>query len=76
LCTNTEGDSSKNTNAALRVREHKLLGPYVEGLTALTVTDFEMVQSLFEAGNTLRHTAKTVRCSVWGQEFALRDCVM
>lgn len=53
------GSSVAAASAALRVREHKLLGPYVEGLTKLTVTDFEMVQSLFEAGNNMRHTAKT-----------------
>eukprot|EP00729_Bicosta_minor_P011938 gene11938-26507_t len=51
--------SPESASAALRVREHKLLGPYVEGLTKLTVTDFDMVQSLFEAGNNMRHTAKT-----------------
>ncbi|NXL31091.1 KIF14 protein, partial [Glaucidium brasilianum] len=45
----------------LRVREHPMLGPYVEGLTALVShLDFYFLQSWLELGNKQRATAATV----------------
>ncbi|NXE77019.1 KIF14 protein, partial [Cochlearius cochlearius] len=45
----------------LRVREHPVLGPYVEGLTALVShPDFCLLQSWLELGNKQRATAATV----------------
>jgi len=35
----------------LRVREHPVLGPYVEDLAKLAVTSFDQIQSLMDAGN-------------------------
>eukprot|EP00040_Diaphanoeca_grandis_P032706 m.198902 g.198902 ORF g.198902 m.198902 type:complete len:1075 (-) comp32712_c0_seq1:40-3264(-) len=46
-------------NHSLKVREDPKLGPYVEGLTARTVTDFQGIDDLMEAGNKNRTTAKT-----------------
>jgi len=46
-------------NHTLKVREDPKLGPYVENLTARTVTDFEGIDELMEAGNQNRTTAKT-----------------
>ena len=37
-------------NHNLKVREDPKLGPYVEGLTARTVTDFEGIDALMESG--------------------------
>ncbi|KAF1634838.1 Kinesin-like protein KIF14, partial [Eudyptes filholi] len=45
----------------LRVREHPVLGPYVEGLTVLVShPDFYLLQSWLELGNKQRATAATV----------------
>ncbi|NXD00286.1 KIF14 protein, partial [Certhia familiaris] len=46
----------------LRVREHPVLGPYVEGLTYCLVScpDFYLLQSWLELGNKQRATAATV----------------
>ncbi|NXD38858.1 KIF14 protein, partial [Copsychus sechellarum] len=45
----------------LRVREHPVLGPYVEGLTDLvSCPDFCLLQSWLELGNKQRATAATV----------------
>jgi kinesin family member 1 len=35
----------------LRVREHPVLGPYVEDLAKLAVTSFEQIESLMDSGN-------------------------
>jgi kinesin family member 1 len=39
------------TKGNLRVREHPVLGPYVEDLAKLAVTSFEQIESLMDAGN-------------------------
>ena len=44
----------KNRNN-LRVREHPLLGPYVEDLSKLAVTSFEDINGLIEVGNKTRY---------------------
>ncbi|XP_053549787.1 kinesin-like protein KIF14 [Bombina bombina] len=43
----------------LRVREHPLLGPYVEDLSANVVSSFQDIQSWLELGNKQRATAAT-----------------
>ncbi|NXX76263.1 KIF14 protein, partial [Urocolius indicus] len=44
----------------LRVREHPVLGPYVEGLTVNVVNSYSDIQSWLELGNKQRATAATV----------------
>ncbi|XP_018425011.1 PREDICTED: kinesin-like protein KIF14 [Nanorana parkeri] len=44
---------------ALRVREHPLLGPYVEDLSTNVVSSFQDIQSWLELGNKQRATAAT-----------------
>ncbi|NWV77197.1 KIF14 protein, partial [Dasyornis broadbenti] len=44
----------------LRVREHPVLGPYVEGLTVNVVRSYTDIQSWLELGNKQRATAATV----------------
>lgn len=49
------GDASRN----LRVREHNVLGPYVEGLTKMAVADEKQIGSIMEQGTKARTTAST-----------------
>ncbi|NWS86376.1 KIF14 protein, partial [Toxostoma redivivum] len=44
----------------LRVREHPVLGPYVEGLTVNVVRSYSDIQSWLQLGNKQRATAATV----------------
>ncbi|KAL2090422.1 hypothetical protein ACEWY4_015110 [Coilia grayii] len=43
----------------LRVREHPLLGPYVEDLSKLAVTSYTDIQDLMDSGNKARTVAAT-----------------
>lgn len=43
----------------LKVREHNVLGPYVEDLTKLVVTRYEEIKDLIDLGNKSRTTAST-----------------
>lgn len=54
------GDTPKGqVNHSLRVREDPKLGPFVDGLTSHTVTDYEGIDILMEKGNGNRTTAAT-----------------
>ncbi|XP_074655723.1 kinesin-like protein KIF14, partial [Tubulanus polymorphus] len=53
-CANKQG--SKHV---LRVREHPVLGPYVEGLSSYVVSSFEDMQTWLNLGNKQRATAAT-----------------
>ncbi|XP_072276174.1 kinesin-like protein KIF14 [Pyxicephalus adspersus] len=50
---------SEQKKQALRVREHPLLGPYVEDLSTNVVSSFQDIQSWLELGNKQRATAAT-----------------
>lgn len=43
----------------LRVREHNILGPYVDGLSKLAVSSFEQIDNLMSEGNKSRTVAAT-----------------
>ncbi|KAG9510320.1 Kinesin-like protein KIF1A, partial [Fragariocoptes setiger] len=45
--------------ASLRVREHPVLGPYVEGLSKLVVTSYQDIKDLIDMGNKSRTVAAT-----------------
>ncbi|XP_017287903.1 kinesin-like protein KIF13B isoform X2 [Kryptolebias marmoratus] len=49
----------KGSRQALRVREHNVLGPYVDGLSRLAVTSYEDIESLMSEGNKSRTVAAT-----------------
>ncbi|XP_062857774.1 kinesin-like protein KIF13B isoform X2 [Trichomycterus rosablanca] len=49
----------KGSSQALRVREHKLLGTYVDGLSRLAVTSYKDIESLMSEGNKSRTVAAT-----------------
>ena len=44
---------------ALRVREHPLLGPYVEDLSKMAVQSYEDINNLIDEGNKARTVAAT-----------------
>uniref|UniRef100_A0A3Q3KCD8 Kinesin family member 13Bb n=1 Tax=Monopterus albus TaxID=43700 RepID=A0A3Q3KCD8_MONAL len=49
----------KGSQQALRVREHKVLGPYVDGLSRLAVASCQDIKSLMSEGNKSRTVAAT-----------------
>ncbi|XP_067139830.1 kinesin-like protein KIF13A isoform X3 [Centruroides vittatus] len=49
----------KGTKQTLRVREHNILGPYVDGLSTLAVSSFEEINNLMTEGNKSRTVAAT-----------------
>uniref|UniRef100_A0A3B4ATH7 Kinesin-like protein n=1 Tax=Periophthalmus magnuspinnatus TaxID=409849 RepID=A0A3B4ATH7_9GOBI len=49
----------KGSRQPLRVREHKVLGPYVDGLSRLAVSSYKDIESLMSEGNKSRTVAAT-----------------
>ncbi|KAM3930262.1 kinesin-like protein KIF13B isoform 1-T1 [Leptodactylus fuscus] len=49
----------KGSRQSLKVREHKVLGPYVDGLSKLAVTSYKDIESLMSEGNKSRTVAAT-----------------
>ncbi|KAB0395978.1 hypothetical protein E2I00_020212, partial [Balaenoptera physalus] len=49
----------KGSHQTLRVREHSVLGPYVDGLSKLAVTGYKDIESLMSEGNKSRTVAAT-----------------
>ncbi|KAI5610859.1 kinesin-like protein KIF13B isoform X4 [Silurus asotus] len=49
----------KGSRQALKVREHKVLGPYVDGLSRLAVRSYKDIESLMSEGNKSRTVAAT-----------------
>ncbi|XP_078261554.1 kinesin-like protein KIF13B isoform X1 [Rhinoraja longicauda] len=49
----------KGSRHSLKVREHKVLGPYVDGLSKLAVTNYKDIESLMSEGNKSRTVAAT-----------------
>ena len=50
---------AKKATANLKVREHKVLGPYVEGLTKVAVSNADDIQAHMDKGMKKRHVAAT-----------------
>uniref|UniRef100_A0A3Q3D4Z9 Kinesin-like protein n=1 Tax=Hippocampus comes TaxID=109280 RepID=A0A3Q3D4Z9_HIPCM len=49
----------KGSRQTLRVREHNVLGPYVDGLSRLAVASYKDIESLMSEGNKSRTVAST-----------------
>ncbi|XP_019123279.2 kinesin-like protein KIF13B isoform X3 [Larimichthys crocea] len=49
----------KGSRQALRVREHSVFGPYVDGLSRLAVASYKDIESLMSEGNKSRTVAAT-----------------
>uniref|UniRef100_A0A1I7XXJ6 Kinesin motor domain-containing protein n=1 Tax=Steinernema glaseri TaxID=37863 RepID=A0A1I7XXJ6_9BILA len=52
-------DPKNSSKRPLKVREHKILGPMVDGLSVLAVSSFEQIEKLIEEGNKCRTVAAT-----------------
>lgn len=50
------------SQGTLRVREHPILGPYVEDLSKLAVTGFSDIRDLMDAGNKARSVFLFIFC--------------
>jgi kinesin family protein 13 len=55
----------------LKVREHKVLGPYVEGLTKLAVANYDAIKALMHEGSKARTVAKTAMNSESSRSHAV-----
>ncbi|ETE60266.1 Kinesin-like protein KIF1C, partial [Ophiophagus hannah] len=53
-CEHVRDLLSPKSRGNLRVREHPIMGPYVEGLSKLAVTSFEDIADLMDCGNKAR----------------------
>lgn len=63
----------KNKNN-LRVREHPLLGPYVEDLSKLAVTSYQDIHDLMDEGNKARYVLLIFLLSWILLFYVLRKC--
>eukprot|EP00118_Oscarella_pearsei_P004125 m.17158 g.17158 ORF g.17158 m.17158 type:complete len:2041 (+) comp27345_c0_seq1:160-6282(+) len=61
---------------ALKVREHQILGPYVDGLSKLAVKSFADIESLMVEGNKSRTVASTNMNSESSRSHAVFTVVM
>ena len=52
-------DLTSTNKAGLKVREHNVLGPYVDGLSQLAVISYQEIEDLMMEGNKSRTVAST-----------------
>jgi kinesin family protein 13 len=52
-------DPNNSSKRSLKVREHMVLGPIVDGLSVLAVSSFEQITRLMDEGNKFRTVAAT-----------------
>ena len=64
-------DKSGGRHRPLNVRDSKVTGPYVDGITKVTVDNFETVDHLMNQGNTLRHVASTAMNATSSRSHAM-----
>jgi kinesin family protein 13 len=60
----------------LRVREHNILGPYVDGLSTLAVSSFEDIDALMSEGNKSRTVAATNMNSESSRSHAVFNMIL
>ncbi|XP_046672118.1 kinesin-like protein KIF13A isoform X2 [Homalodisca vitripennis] len=66
----------KANKQSLKVREHKVLGPYVDGLSQLAVTAFQDIDNLMTEGNKSRTVAATNMNSESSRSHAVFSVVL
>ncbi|XP_050681890.1 kinesin-like protein KIF13B [Leptidea sinapis] len=66
----------ENTRRSLRVREHVVLGPYVDGLSQLAVTSYQDIDNLMTEGNKSRTVAATNMNSESSRSHAVFSVVL
>ena len=64
-------DKAGGRHRPLNVRDSKVTGPYVDGITKVTVDCFETVSHLMDQGNTLRHVASTAMNATSSRSHAM-----
>ncbi|KAJ0182322.1 hypothetical protein K1T71_001691 [Dendrolimus kikuchii] len=66
----------ETTRRSLRVREHVVLGPYVDGLSQLAVTSYQDIDNLMTEGNKSRTVAATNMNSESSRSHAVFSVVL
>ncbi|KAJ4435345.1 hypothetical protein ANN_17958 [Periplaneta americana] len=66
----------KANKQSLKVREHNVLGPYVDGLSQLAVTSFQDIDNLMAEGNKSRTVAATNMNSESSRSHAVFSVVL
>ncbi|XP_045495500.1 kinesin-like protein KIF13A isoform X4 [Colias croceus] len=66
----------ETTRRSLRVREHAVLGPYVDGLSQLAVTSYQDIDNLMTEGNKSRTVAATNMNSESSRSHAVFSVVL
>lgn len=66
----------ETTRRSLRVREHAVLGPYVDGLSLLAVSSFKDIDNLMTEGNKSRTVAATNMNSESSRSHAVFSVVL
>lgn len=59
------------SSSQLRVREHRQLGPYVEGLSQHPVSNYSEIEDCIDRGNLLRTTASTKMNDISSRSHAI-----
>ena len=62
---------SNTPKTTLKIREHPVIGPYVENLTQILVQDFNSIKKLISQGNKERMTASTAMNSQSSRSHAI-----
>jgi len=66
----------KSDKQNLKVREHKVLGPYVDGLSKLVVSSFQDIENLMAEGNKSRTVAATMMNAESSRSHAVFNVVL
>ncbi|PAV79903.1 hypothetical protein WR25_24154 [Diploscapter pachys] len=75
-CERVKDLLNPNSGGNLRVREHPLLGPYVDDLTKLAVCSYEDICNLMDEGNKARTVAATNMNSTSSRSHAVFTIVL
>ncbi|KAI9138283.1 P-loop containing nucleoside triphosphate hydrolase protein, partial [Paraphysoderma sedebokerense] len=65
-----------NNKANLRVREHPIMGPYVEDLARLIVSDYSEISNLIDEGNKSRTVAATNMNEISSRSHAVFQLIL
>jgi hypothetical protein len=74
--TYTHMQAMSNRKQNLKVREHLIMGPYVEGLRTFAVSDFRAIRALIEEGTKARVTAATAMNDESSRSHAVFNVVL
>uniref|UniRef100_T1J0U1 Kinesin-like protein KIF13A n=1 Tax=Strigamia maritima TaxID=126957 RepID=T1J0U1_STRMM len=66
----------KGTKQTLRVREHNILGPYVDGLSVLAISSYQDIDNVMREGNKSRTVAATNMNSESSRSHAVFNIIL